>query len=334
MRLVTSIYGGTFPTIPYCKNADGHGPAWANSLFEDNAEYGLGMKLAANSNRKQLKSNIDKALEEGVSKDLEAALKKSLELWEDTSKEAIDHSMVTRNLLLDEAKASAAVAKATELGDYLVAKSVWIFGGDGWAYDMGFGGLDHVLASGENVNVLVVDTEVYSNTGGQASKATPRGAVAKFAASGKKTGKKNLGLMMTTYGNIYVASVNMGANKNQVMKAMVEAEAYDGPSIIIAYAPCIAHGINMKISQAQEKLAADTGYWPIYRFNPELMDEGKDPFTWESKAATKEFSEFTVSENRYKTLMKSNPKEAERLYQLALKDNEKRFSDLQNLKQD
>jgi pyruvate-ferredoxin/flavodoxin oxidoreductase len=179
-----------------------------------------------------------------------------------------------------------------------------------------------------------MDTEVYSNTGGQASKATPRGAVAQFAASGKKMGKKNLGLMMTAYGNIYVASVNMGANKNQVIKAMVEAEAYNGPSIIIAYSPCIAHGIEMKDSQAHGKTASDTGYWPLYRFNPDMIEQGKDPFTWESKPATKDFSEMTDNENRYQSLKRSNPTEAERLHQLALLDNAKRIADLQNLKKD
>ncbi len=328
----SSIYGGTFPTIPYCVNEKGHGPAWGNSLFEDNAEYGLGMRLGVNTNRKQLKSNIKLALTENISGELKAALEKNLELWEAKSSEAIDAQEATKTLLAKEKHSSPVVSKLKELQDYFAEKSVWIFGGDGWAYDIGYGGLDHVLASGNNVNVLVMDTEVYSNTGGQASKATPRGAVAQFAASGKKMGKKNLGLMMTSYGHIYVASVNMGANKNQVIKALVEAEAYNGPSIVIAYSPCIAHGIEMKDSQAHAKTAADTGYWPMYRFNPDLIEQGKDPFTWESKPATKEFNEMTDNENRYQSLKRSNPTEADRLYKLALTDNAKRMSDLQNLK--
>lgn len=330
----SSIYGGTFPTIPYCVNEKGHGPAWGNSLFEDNAEYGLGMRLGINTNRKQLKSNVHLALNENISSELKKALEKNLELWDAKTTEAIDAQEKTKALLGKEKYSSPVIKKLIELQDYFSEKSVWIFGGDGWAYDIGYGGLDHVLASGNNVNVLVLDTEVYSNTGGQASKSTPRGAVAQFAASGKKMGKKNLGLMMTSYGNIYVASVNMGANKNQVIKAMVEAEAYNGPSIIIAYAPCIAHGIDMKDSQAHAKTAADTGYWPIYRFNPELIEQGKDPFTWESKPATKDFNEMTDNENRYKSLTRSNPTEADRLHQLALKDNAKRIADLQNLKKD
>jgi pyruvate-ferredoxin/flavodoxin oxidoreductase len=329
----SSIYGGTFPTVPYCTNKLGYGPVWANSLFEDNAEFGLGMRLAVNTNRKLLKSTIGLALKDStVSADLKNALEKNIELWTSKEEEAILAQENTKSILAKEKESSSIISRLKELQDYFVDKSVWILGGDGWAYDIGFGGLDHVLASGNNVNVLVLDTEVYSNTGGQASKSTPRAAVAQFAASGKQMGKKNLGLMMTTYGNIYVASVNMGANKNQVLKAMAEAEAYDGPSIIIAYSPCIAHGINMKVSQEHSKMAADTGYWPIYRYNPTLLEEGKNPFTWESKAATKEFSEIVNSEIRYKSLKKTNPEEAKRLLELAIKDNTKRLKDFENLK--
>ena len=325
----SSIYGGTFPTVPYCKNKEGKGPVWANSLFEDNAEYGFGMRLAVDANRGQLKSNMEELVKLGTTDELKASVEKNLELWDKVTVEAKEASEKTKSLL-DAALGSASdeakpvLKKIVELKDYIVDKSVWIFGGDGWAYDIGYGGLDHVMASGKNVNVLVMDTEVYSNTGGQASKATPRGAVAKFAASGKKLGKKNLGLMMTTYGMIYVASVNMGANKAQVLKALVEAEKYEGPSIIIAYSPCIAHGINMRKSQAEEKLAADTGYWPLYRYNPELAEEGKNPFVWDSREATADFKDFTANENRYKILERSKPEEAARLHELAKKDNAKR----------
>ncbi|MFH1428809.1 MAG: pyruvate:ferredoxin (flavodoxin) oxidoreductase [Candidatus Margulisiibacteriota bacterium] len=335
----SSIYGGTFPTTPYCVNKEGKGPAWANSLFEDNAEYGLGMRLAINSNRQQLKSNIAELLKVGTTPQLEKALKKNLELWNNVTDEAKAAAKNTIELIpeaiaKEKPQNTELLAKINELKDSIVNKSVWIFGGDGWAYDIGYGGLDHVLASGNNVNVLVLDTEVYSNTGGQASKATPRGAVAKFAASGKKLGKKNLGLMMTTYGNVYVASVNMGANKIQVLKALVEAEQYDGPSIVIAYSPCIAHGINMANSLAEEKLAADTGYWPIYRYNPVLSEEGKDPFTWESKEPTADFKDFVNNERRYTTLSNADPKEADRLFELAKKDNTARFEAIKNLKQE
>jgi pyruvate-ferredoxin/flavodoxin oxidoreductase len=330
----SSIYGATFPTTPYCANKEGKGPVWANSLFEDNAEYGLGMRLALDANRKQLRSNIDSILAQGIISDaLKDALNGAIGFWDAVTVEAQKHADATKTLITKEKATASGDVKATlgkisELQDYLIEKSLWIIGGDGWAYDIGYGGLDHVLASGKNVNVLVLDTEVYSNTGGQASKATPRGAVAKFAASGKKLGKKNLGLMMRSYGNVYVASVNMGANKAQLLKALLEAEKYDGPSIVIAYTPCIAHGINMRYTQQEEKLAADVGYWPLYRYNPSLEEEGKDPLSWDSKDSTKEFDEYTSSENRYKVLTNIDAKEAERLRDLALGDNKRRFEDL------
>jgi len=333
----SSIYGGTFPTVPYCVNKEGKGPAWGNSLFEDNAEYGLGMRLAIDANRKQLKSNIENLIKVGTTPELTVALKKNLELWDSVSDEAKAAGALTVSLLPSAMAAATPknkeiLAKVNELKDNLVDKSVWIFGGDGWAYDIGYGGLDHVMASGQNVNVLVLDTEVYSNTGGQASKSTPRGAVAKFATAGKKSGKKNLGMMMMSYGNAYVASINMGANKVQTLKALVEAEKYTGPSIVIAYSPCIAHGIDMRTVQAEEKLATDTGYWPLYRYNPMLMDEGKDPFTLEYKEGSVDFKEFTNNEVRYKTLTMSDPKEADRLFELAKQDNARRFESLQKLK--
>ncbi|MFZ5518134.1 MAG: pyruvate:ferredoxin (flavodoxin) oxidoreductase [Candidatus Zhuqueibacterota bacterium] len=308
----SSIWGATFPTIPYTKNKDGHGPAWANSLFEDNAEYGFGMRLAVDSNRKQLLINVDKALELGVTGDLKSALEKAKTLWKETTGEAKANSKKVKELLPGAIKnANAELLKALKniesLSSYFIDKSVWSFGGDGWAYDIGYGGLDHVLATGRNVNILVLDTEVYSNTGGQASKATPLGSVAKFAESGKKTGKKDLGLMMMSYGYIYVASVSMGANKNQFVKAVVEAEQYEGPSIIIAYAPCINHGINMAHAGLEEKKAVDSGYWMLYRYNPQLKKEGKNPFTLDSKEPSVAVKEFLKGEKRYTSLYQTFP---------------------------
>jgi len=308
----SSIWGATFPTIPYTKNKDGHGPAWANSLFEDNAEYGFGMRLAVDSNRKQLLLNVDRALELGVNSDLKEALEKARSLWKETTGEAKANSRKVKELLPGAMKSATGdilkVLKNIEsLSSYFIDKSVWSFGGDGWAYDIGYGGLDHVLATGRNVNILVLDTEVYSNTGGQASKATPLGSVAKFAESGKKTGKKDLGLMMMSYGYIYVASVSMGANKNQFVKAVVEAEQYDGPSIIIAYAPCINHGINMAHAGLEEKKAVDSGYWMLYRFNPQLKKEGKNPFIMDSKEPSLGVKEFLKGEKRYTSLYQTFP---------------------------
>jgi pyruvate-ferredoxin/flavodoxin oxidoreductase len=332
----SSIYGCTFPATPYSMNKEGKGPAWANSLFEDNAEYGFGMRLSITANRKLLKSEIENAINKGTTPELTRALQNAQKLYSDVSKEAKENANLIKTLLPD------AIEKATgesryhlemikQLEDFIVEKSVWIFGGDGWAYDIGYGGLDHVLASGLNVNVLVLDTEVYSNTGGQASKATPRGAVAKFAASGKKMGKKNLGLMMTAYGTIYVASINLNQDRKQAAQAIWEAENYNGPSIIIAYSPCIAHGYPLAKGAQQSKLAASTGYWPLYRFNPDLKEEGKNPFIWESLEPTEDFREFTKNEGRYRSLTLADPEEAERLLVLAKKDNEQRFESLKDL---
>jgi pyruvate-ferredoxin/flavodoxin oxidoreductase len=335
----SSIYGGTFPTVPYAADENGRGPTWANSLFEDNAEYGFGMRLAVDSNRAQLRENVEKLLEEGTEPDLAKPLRWSLGHWSDVSADAKANAEKIRAAIpgaLKTAKGGAKkiLAKIRELQDYFVNKSIWCFGGDGWAYDIGYGGLDHVMAQDKNVNVLVLDTEVYSNTGGQASKATPRGAIAKFAASGKQLGKKNLGLMMTTYGNAYVASVNMGANREQVLQAIIEAEKHDGPSIIIAYSPCIAHGYDMKFTLQQSKAAASSGYWPIYRYNPDLREEGKNPFIWESEEPTTEFKEYTQAEIRYRALELAKPEEALRLRELAIEDNKRRFEDLKKLEQD
>jgi len=332
----SSIYGGTFPAVPYVSDSKGYGPIWANSLFEDNAEYGFGMRLAVDANRAQLKSNVEALLEKGASGELAAALKKNLDLWKSVGRDAKDAAEKTRELLPGALKNATTetkpiIAKIIELGDYFVDKSVWIFGGDGWAYDIGYGGLDHVMAQQKNVNVFVLDTEVYSNTGGQSSKSTPRGAIAKFAADGKKTGKKNLGLMMTTYGHTYVASVNMGMDREQVLRAVVAAEAYDGPSIIIAYAPCIAHGYDMKFSVKQAKNAAASGYWPLYRYNPANELVGENPFTWETPEPTVDFKVYTGAEIRYRALELSKPEEAERLQTLAKQDNARRFDDLKKL---
>ncbi|QHI69645.1 pyruvate:ferredoxin (flavodoxin) oxidoreductase [Tichowtungia aerotolerans] len=325
----SSIYGGTFPTVPYCTSKDGRGPTWANSLFEDNAEYGLGMRLAVDSNREQLQIYVNKLLEAGCGVDLEAALKKAIEICVANciSDEAVAAQTAVKLLLPAELEAAEGdkkeiVAKIIELQDYFVDKSVWIIGGDGWAYDIGFSGLDHAVASGKNVNILVLDTEVYSNTGGQASKATPIGAVAKFANGGMPNTKKNLGFMCMSYGNVYVASISMGANRMQTQKAFMEAAAYPGPSIIMAYAPCIAHGIDMMKTQTEAKRAVDCGYWPLYRYNP----TAEKRFTWEAREPTGDFQEFIRSERRYTALFKTNPEAAEALLTEAEEDAKKRMA--------
>ncbi|WP_339811041.1 pyruvate:ferredoxin (flavodoxin) oxidoreductase [uncultured Imperialibacter sp.] len=330
----TSIYGGTFPTTPYTKDKNGKGPAWANSLFEDNAEFGLGMRLAVDANRRQLKANAEELLASQISPGLKAALQKALTLFNEVTNEAKDHADEVKKLLSVEketSERSTILNKTIELQDYFVDKSVWIFGGDGWAYDIGFGGLDHVMASNRNVNILVLDTEVYSNTGGQASKSTPRGAVAKFASDGKKLSKKNLGLMMATYGNAYVASINMGVDREEAALAMVEAEKHNGPSIVIAYSPCIAHGYDMRLTKKQSEKASKCGYWPMYRFNPDPRKEGESPFTWDGVEIDTKFSDYVAEEMRYKTLNLTNPEESVRLEELAVKDNVRRFRDIQQL---
>ncbi|MEN8227248.1 MAG: pyruvate:ferredoxin (flavodoxin) oxidoreductase [Bacteroidota bacterium] len=312
----SSIYGGSAPSTPYCVNDQGEGPAWANSLFEDNAEYGFGLATGVNKNRERIANLM------GTSMDaVKPATKEAFGEWI-ASKENLDASKVATAKLLEVLdKESHAVAEEIKgLKQYLVKKSVWIFGGDGWAYDIGYGGLDHVIASGEDVNILVMDTEVYSNTGGQASKATPVGAVAKFAASGKKIRKKDLGMMAMTYGYVYVAQVSMGASQSQFLKAVREAEAYPGPSIIIAYSPCINHGLRsgMGKTQGQGKFAVESGYWHLYRYNPVLEDEGKNPFSLDSKEPQwDQFQSFLKSEVRYTSLQKSFPAEADVLFKAA-----------------
>ncbi|MCF7792685.1 MAG: pyruvate:ferredoxin (flavodoxin) oxidoreductase [Candidatus Cloacimonetes bacterium] len=313
----SSIWGGTFPTIPYCTNKDGHGPTWANSLFEDNAEYGFGMSLAVAANRKQLKYNVEKLMEKDITAELKEVFQFALDNWDAKDTAVKENSKKIHGLLKKEIdlpcceERKAILKKVIELQHYFVPKSVWAFGGDGWAYDIGYGGVDHVMASGRNINILVLDTEVYSNTGGQASKATPLGSVAKFAEAGKQTVKKDMGMMMMSYGYVYVASIAMGANKNQALKAIQEAEAYDGPSIIMAYAPCINHGIDMHKTQKEEKKAVDSGYWLLYRFNPDLKKEGKNPFSLDSKEPTIPVRDFLEGERRYTSLERTFPEKVE-----------------------
>ena len=311
----SSIYGGNLPTTPYCTRDDGRGPAWSNSLFEDNAEFGMGMRLTVDKFTQFANELADKVLagECKVAPEVMEALQGIKDA--DQSTQAGIEEQRGRIAVVKESLAGCECSTCKQLvsvADYLAEKCVWILGGDGWAYDIGYGGLDHVLATGRNVNVLVVDTEVYSNTGGQASKATPMGAVAKFAASGKPSPKKDLGLITMSYGNIYVAQVSMGANPTQVVKAFTEAEAYDGPSLIIAYSHCIAHGIDMTNGLENQKDAVASGHFPLYRYNPEAP-EGVNKLKLDSKAPTKSFREHALSENRYRILAKANPEAADRL---------------------
>lgn len=326
----SSIYGGSAPSTPYCANSEGKGPAWANSLFEDNAEYGLGMHVGVEKLRSRIGEKMNAAMND-VSSDTQAAFKE----WIEKMYDAEDSKVASAKVVEACKKEKNPVAKEIlSLEQYLIKKSAWIFGGDGWAYDIGYGGLDHVLASGEDVNVLVVDTEVYSNTGGQASKATPVGAVAKFAAAGMQTRKKDLGIMAMSYGYVYVAQVAMGASQNQYFKAIKEAEAYPGPSLIIAYAPCINHGLKLGMGKTQEqtKLAVEAGYWHTYRYNPLLEAEGKNPFQLDSKEPDwSKFQDFLISEVRYTSLQKSFPENAKVLFERAEKDAKWRYNNYKKL---
>lgn len=325
----SSIWGGSAPSTPYCINECGQGPAWANSLFEDNAEYGYGMYLAQQNAREDLAETIEKLVAMDIPAEVSDALKQWLEARNDgeASKVASEAVFNVLTVDLDSDEANALFDKVAEMTEHLVKKSIWIFGGDGWAYDIGFGGLDHVLASGADVNVMVFDTEVYSNTGGQASKSTPTAAVAKFAASGMRITKKDLGRIAMTYGYVYVAQVGMGADKNQLMKSITEAEAYKGPSLIICYAPCINHGIkeSMGRTQVQTKRAVEAGYWHLYRYNPQLEDQGKNPFILDSKEPKASFRDFLMSEVRYTSLLKTNPELAETLFVKAEADARRRY---------
>ena len=326
----SSIWGGSAPATVYTKNKEGKGPAWANSLFEDNAEYGYGMAVATRQMRDSIENSMKALLDMDVSDELKDAMNNWIAGKEDadaSKKASAEVLEAIENSSISQGEAKKHIDSIIDKKDYLIKKSIWILGGDGWAYDIGYGGLDHVLASGENVNVLVFDTEVYSNTGGQSSKATPTAAVAKFAASGKKVKKKDLGMIATTYGYVYVAQVAMGADKNQFMKALIEAEKYDGPSLIIAYAPCINHGIRqgMGRTQARTKQAVDSGYWHMWRYNPELKDEGKNPFILDSKEPKEDFQEFLDGEVRYSSLKKTFPETADALFAKAKDDADERY---------
>jgi pyruvate-ferredoxin/flavodoxin oxidoreductase len=310
------------PTTPWAKNSDGLGPAWSNSLFEDNAEFGLGFRVAIDRQRdmalRMLKDQNGK-----LSGDLKNAI---LEADQTTEADVFEQrervNELKKHLKNGNGNSNSMLAS---LADYLVRKSVWIIGGDGWAYDIGYGGLDHVLASGRDVNILILDTEVYSNTGGQRSKATPLGAVAKFAAGGKDTPKKDLGMLAVSGGHAYVARIALGANDTQALRAIIEAERYPGPSVIIAYSHCIAHGYNMKYGLSQQKLAVETGYWPLFRFNPSLAQKGENPFQLDSKKPKKSFEEYAYNEMRYLMLKKSNPKAAKELMKQAQEEVTQRW---------
>ncbi len=339
----SSIYGGSAPTCPYTIDSKGHGPAWANSLFEDNAEFGYGINLAYTKRRNSLKNFAQIIANNSSSEKAKELFAKWLETYKNADLNTNISNEIKENLtsfIKDEQSEEAKNALLTIQSeqDVLIKKSIWIIGGDGWAYDIGYGGLDHVLAMGEDVNVLVLDTEVYSNTGGQASKSSPTGAIAKFAAAGKKTKKKDLGRMAMSYGYIYVAQCAMGSSQSQFVSAIKEAEAYDGPSLIIAYAPCINHGINMGKSQDVSKKAVEAGYWQLYRFNPSLADEGKNPFKLDSKQPNYEiYQEHLLSENRYAQLMKAKPETATELFAKNQKDAEEKYtyySILNNLDQE
>jgi pyruvate-ferredoxin/flavodoxin oxidoreductase len=326
----SSIWGNSSPSTPYTVNAKGQGPAWSNSLFEDAAEFGYGMLLAQNAIRGGLKAKVEEIVANGNNEDVKAAAQN----WLDTYSVGATNGTATERLIA--ALEACGCEKAQEIlkdKDYLAKKSQWIFGGDGWAYDIGFGGVDHVLASGKDINIMVFDTEVYSNTGGQASKATQPGAVAQFAAAGKEVKKKDLASIAMSYGYVYVAQIAMGADYNQAVKAIAEAEAYPGPSLIIAYAPCINHGIKKGMAKAQteEALAVEAGYWHCFRYNPALKEEGKAAFALDSKAPTGDLMEFLNGEVRYNSLKRANPERAEKLFSKNADCNKERYEYLNKL---
>ena len=332
----SSIWGGSAPSTPYTKNHEGKGPAWANSLFEDNAEFGYGMLLAADQMRKKIASNMESLISMDIAEEYKEVFKNWLEnkdngeLSKVYSRE-VEAILAENNIKNEEAK--TLIEEIKERADYLIKRSQWILGGDGWAYDIGYGGLDHVLASGQDINVLVFDTEIYSNTGGQSSKSTPAAAMAKLAASGKKTKKKDLGRMMMSYGNVYVAQVAIGADKNQVVKAMLEAEAHKGPSIIIAYSTCISHGLKkgMGFSIRNMEEAVKAGYWHLYRYNPELKEQGKNPFSLDSKEPQGSFRDFIMDQVRYSAIAKQFPEQAEELFQLTEEHARQKYAELKKL---
>lgn len=320
----SSIYGGNLPTTPYARRADGRGPAWSNSLFEDAAEFGLGMRLTADKLREYALEKLDELMSMATRNvDLLQAIRDA----DQSTQEGVEaqRARVAELKALLEQEPNEVAQQLLSVADYLIKRSVWVIGGDGWGYDIGYGGLDHVLASGRNINVLLLDTGVYSNTGGQMSKATPRGAVAKFAAAGKSLPKKDLGMISMTYGNIYVAQVAMGANMNQTVRAFVEAEAYDGPSLIIAYSQCIAHGIDMRLGMELQKDAVEGGFWPLYRFNPDNTRAGKQPLQLDSKAPTQDIEKWVYQQNRFRILRAANPERAEHLLKLLRDDVQTRW---------
>ena len=332
----SSIWGGSAPSTPYTTNHEGKGPAWANSLFEDNAEFGYGMFLAADQMRKKIASNMESLISMDIAEEYKEVFKNWLENKDNGELSKVSSREVERVLSennIEDKDAKALVEEIKERADFLVKRSQWILGGDGWAYDIGYGGLDHVLASGQDVNVLVFDTEIYSNTGGQSSKSTPAAAMAKLAASGKKTKKKDLGRMMMSYGNVYVAQVAIGADKNQVVKAMLEAEAHNGPSIIIAYSTCISHGLKkgMGFSMRNMEEAVKAGYWHLYRFNPELKEQGKNPLTLDSKEPQGNFREFIMDQVRYAAIAKQFPEQAEELFQMTEEHARQKYAELKKL---
>lgn len=326
----SSIWGGSMPSTPYTINKKGQGPAWANSLFEDNAEYGYGMALAAQSLRDRLKNQVESLAATAANDDVKDAAARYISSYENGRENSGATSALIRAL---EACGSAEGKDILDNKEFLSKKSQWILGGDGWAYDIGFGGLDHVIASGQDVNILVFDTEIYSNTGGQSSKATPIGAIAQFAAAGKEVKKKDLAAIAMSYGYVYVAQIAMGADYNQTMKAFIEAESYNGPSIIIAYAPCISHGIKggMGTSQTESKNAVASGYWNMFRFDPRLTQEGKNPFQLDSKAPSTSYQDFIKNEVRYNSLSRQNPERAELLFANAEKTAKAKYEHLVKL---
>ena len=328
----SSIYGGNLPTTPYTTRDDGRGPAWSNSLFEDTAEFGLGMRQTMDKFHTQAMELLDRLVLDPSNSDLKGlsdSIKNAVQSTQEGIEELRGHVEELKKRLSGNDSPDA--KNLLSLADYLVKKSVWSIGGDGWGYDIGYGGVDHVLATGENIKLLIMDTEVYSNTGGQMSKATPLGAVAQFAAAGKRTPKKNIGMIMSTYGNIYIAQVNFGANPAQTLKAFIEADAYDGPALIIAYSVCIAHGMDMSKGTEAMKKAVTSGYWPLYRYNPELEAQGKNPLTINSKDPSTPFEEYAYRENRYKTLRSSNPEAAKELMKQAEADIKRRWKLLKHM---
>mgnify|MGYP003775749295 CR=1 FL=1 len=324
----SSIYGGNLPTTPWAQDENGRGPAWSNSLFEDNAEFGMGFRLTIDKHNEQAKEML-RTMQNQIGQKLVDDLI--------NAKQVDEADIAEQRERVEQLKAKLKSMSGSEarslmsIADYLVKKSVWIMGGDGWAYDIGYGGLDHVIASGKNVNILVLDTEVYSNTGGQMSKSTPTGAVAKFAAGGKPLPKKDLGLLALSYGNVYVARVALGASDTQTLKAFIEAERYDGPSIIIAYSHCIAHGYNLKQGLQQQKLAVDSGHWPLFRYNPEVAAEGKNPLQLDSKAPSIPIQDYMYNETRFKMVTKMNPDAAKEFLERAQKQVSKNWKVYENM---